>query len=338
MAEAFLSLAAQDRKEILDTAAEQLGRPAVILEKDIWICWLLQVLFAIPDHKPMAFKGGTSLSKVYQIIDRFSEDVDITLDYKAFDSTFNPFDPAAKGADIKKLNKRLQSSVKRYLEEVVEPALQTARAGLATPDQYAVKPDLKKERIWFDYPSAVEDPVDYVESRVLLEFGGRNTTLPNEPRRIVPDIAVVNDRLDYPAADVRVLSAERTFWEKATLIHVECHRRRLGTATGPARLARHWFDLVCFTRHHAGRAALSRPDLLEDVIRHKKVFYNASYARYDCCLDGHLRLVPDIDQLASLKSDYDDMRVAGIFSADAPEFDSLMEQIQVLETDVNGWP
>ena len=72
MAEAFLSLAAQDRKDILDTAAEQLGRPAVILEKDIWICWLLQVLFAIPDHKPMAFKGGTSLSKVYQIIDRFS--------------------------------------------------------------------------------------------------------------------------------------------------------------------------------------------------------------------------------------------------------------------------
>ena len=93
MAEAFLSLAARDRKDILETTAAQLGRPAFILEKDIWICWLLQTLFSIPAHHPMAFKGGTSLSKVYRIINRFSEDVDITLDYKAFDSAFDPFDP-----------------------------------------------------------------------------------------------------------------------------------------------------------------------------------------------------------------------------------------------------
>ena len=250
----------------------------------------------------------------------------------------NISDPPTKSRDIRRLNDRLKSSVKSYLEEVIEPALQTARAGLATPDQYAVKPDLEKERIWFDYPSAVEDPVDYVESRVLLEFGGRNTTLPNEPHRIVPDIADVNNRLDYPAAEVRVLSVQRTFWEKATLIHAECYRRRLGPETGPARLARHWFDLLCFTQHHAGRAALSRPDLLEDVIRHKKVFFKSPSARYDLCLNGHLRLVPDRDQLAHLKSDYDDMRVAGILSADAPEFDWLMEQIEVLEINVNASP
>jgi len=336
MAEAFLSLAAQYRKDILDTAAEELDRPAVILEKDIWICWLLQVLFAIPHHTPMAFKGGTSLSKVYQIINRFSEDVDITLDYKAFDSTCDPSAPPTKRGDIKKLNDRLKSSVRRYLEEVVEPALQTARTGLATPDQYAVTPDLENERIWFDYPSAVEDPVDYVESRVLLEFGGRNTTLPNELRNIVPYIAKVNDRLDYPAADVRVLSSERTFWEKATLIHVECHRRRLGPGAEPKRLARHWFDLVCFARHAAGQAALSRPDLLQDVIRHKKVFYNARYTHYDRCLDGNLRLVPDDDQLASLKSDYDAMCVAGILRADAPTFDALIQQIRILESKINS--
>ena len=82
MAEAFLSLAARDRKDILESAAAQLGRPAFILEKDIWLCWVLQTLFSIPCHHPMVFKGGTSLSKVYGIIDRFSEDVDITLDYK----------------------------------------------------------------------------------------------------------------------------------------------------------------------------------------------------------------------------------------------------------------
>ena len=336
MTEAFLSLAARNRKEILETAAGQLGRPPFILEKDIWICWLLQVLFSIPNGHPMAFKGGTSLSKVYQIIDRFSEDVDITLDYKAFDSTFDPFDPAASGTDIKKFNSRLKSSVRRYLEEVVEPALQTARAGLATPNQHVVSIDEDGERVWFVYPSAVEDPVDYVESRVLLEFGGRNVIVPNEQHKIAPYITDLTGDLDYPAADVTVLSPERTFWEKATLIHVECHRRRLGPAAGPKRLARHWFDLVCFAQHHAGRAALSRPDLLEDVVRHKKIFFNASYARYDRCLDGCLRLVPDSDQLASLKSDYDAMRVAGILSADAPTFGALIQQIRILETEINS--
>lgn len=89
MAEAFLSLAPSDRKDVLETAAARLDRPAVILEKDVWICWVLQTLFSIPNPHPMAFKGGTSLSKVYGIIDRFSEDIDITLDYRAFDDAFD---------------------------------------------------------------------------------------------------------------------------------------------------------------------------------------------------------------------------------------------------------
>ena len=98
MAEAFLSLGARDQADILRTVAARSGRAAVILEKDIWVCWVLQVLFSIPDYHPMAFKGGTSLSKVYGIIDRFSEDVDITLDYRAFDDEFDPFDPFDPGA------------------------------------------------------------------------------------------------------------------------------------------------------------------------------------------------------------------------------------------------
>lgn len=107
MTEAFLSLALSDRKEILETAASLLGRPASILEKDIWICWVLQTLFSIPDHHPMAFKGGTSLSKVYGIIDRFSEDIDITLDYRAFDTSFDPFVPGASTEKIRRFGRRL---------------------------------------------------------------------------------------------------------------------------------------------------------------------------------------------------------------------------------------
>ena len=84
--DAFLSLPAHERTEILQTVAARTGRQADLLEKDIWICWALDILFSNPTRHPMAFKGGTSLSKVYRVIDRFSEDVDLTLDYRAFDA------------------------------------------------------------------------------------------------------------------------------------------------------------------------------------------------------------------------------------------------------------
>ena len=335
MAEAFLSLAARDRKDILESAAAQLGRPAFILEKDIWLCWVLQTLFSIPCHHPMVFKGGTSLSKVYGIIDRFSEDVDITLDYKTFDYDFDPFAPDASKSRIRRFSQCLKSSVAGYLQDVVGPALEAAVADLATSDQHTVRIGDDGERVWFAYPSAVENRVGYLKSEVLLEFGGRNAIDPKERHRIVPDIAALTDGLEYPAAAVTVLSPARTFWEKATLIHVECHRRRL--TAGPQRLSRHWFDLACFSRHGTGYAALSDRALLEDVVRYKKVFFDAGYANYDHCLDGRLRLVPDEDQLASLKSDYDAMRTAGIVSANAPEFGVLIEQLRILETEANRW-
>ena len=130
-----------------------------------------------------------------------------------------------------------------------------------------------------------------------------------------------------------VLSPARTFWEKATLIHVACHRRRL--ANSPDRLSRHWFDLKCLADHAVGQAALSDRDLLQNVVQHKKVFFHAGNANYDQCLDGRLRLVPDDDQLPVLQSDYDAMRNARIVGDDAPEFDALIERLRILEADAN---
>ena len=333
MADAFLSLTTAEQRDILETAAAHSGRPSVILEKDIWICWALQTLFSIPGRHPMAFKGGTSLSKVYGVIDRFSEDVDITLDYRAFADGFDPFAPGITRSRIRRFSDSLKSSVAGYARDVLGPALEAAAARLPTSGRHTVRLGDDGERVWFAYPSAVENPVGYLATEVLLEFGGRNVIDPNEQHQIVPDIAAMTSGLEFPTATVTVLSPARTFWEKATLIHVECHRRRL--AAGPERLSRHWFDLACLAAHDAGRAALADRSLLEDVVRHKTVFFNASYANYDRCLDGRLRLVPDNEQLAGFRSDYDAMRRAGIVGADAPEFDDLMDQIRDLEAEAN---
>ena len=200
MADAFLSLPAVEQRNILETAAARSGRLAVILEKDIWICWALRILFSIPDRHPMAFKGGTSLSKVYGIIDRFSEDVDITLDYRAFAHGFDPFAPGVSRSRIGRFSKQLKSSVDSYIRNVVGPALGAAARRLPMSDRHAVRIDRDGERVWFSYPSAVENPVGYLASEVLLEFGGRNVIDPNEQHEIVSDIAALTSDLDFPVA------------------------------------------------------------------------------------------------------------------------------------------
>ena len=127
MAEAFLSLDARERADILRTVAARSGRAAIILEKDIWVCRVLQALFSMPDPHPMAFKGGTSLSKVYRIIDRFSEDVDVTLDYRAFDDDFDPFAEGASRNQIRLFSERLKDRVATYIRDVVAPPLNCGR-------------------------------------------------------------------------------------------------------------------------------------------------------------------------------------------------------------------
>ncbi|MDE0081044.1 MAG: nucleotidyl transferase AbiEii/AbiGii toxin family protein [Gammaproteobacteria bacterium] len=313
--------------------AAESGRSAVILEKDIWICWALQALFSMPDPHPMAFKGGTSLSKAYGIINRFSEDVDITLDYQAFNDPYDPFAEDASRNQIRLLSERLKARVAGYLRTVIAPALDRATERLATNGQHDTRIGEDGETIRLAYPSALDEPDGYVQSEVLLEFGGRNVIDPNERRAIVPDIAALTPDLHYPAATVTVLSPARTFWEKATLIHVECHRRRL--ADRPDRLSRHWFDLTCLAAHDVGRTALCDRALLADVVRHKKVFFHSGNANYDQCLDGRLRLVPDADQLPALQADYDAMRHARILGDDAPGFDVMIERIRILEADAN---
>lgn len=335
MAESFLSLKARDQREILQTASAKSGYRAAILEKDIWLCWVLQTIFSIPDHHPMAFKGGTSLSKVYGIIDRFSEDVDITLDFRKFSDDLNPFVIGTSKSKLKKLSDRLKIHVNNHTQDVVMPTLRNASEILATHGQHKIRSENSGEKVWFSYPSAVEEPDEYLDSEILLEFGGRNIIDPNEHHTIDSDIASLVPEIDFPAATVTVLSPLRTFWEKATLIHVECNRGRLSSS--PDRLSRHWYDLMCLGQHKLSEDAINDRFLLENVVKHKKLFFNAKYSHYDDCLAGKLRLIPDQDDLRGLHTDYRWMKTAGILSDNAPNFEALIEQVRVIESQVNCW-
>lgn len=269
------------------------------------------------------------------MIDRFSEDVDITLDYRAFEDGFDPFAGGVSRTKTKQFSERLKSYVFAYANEVVVPHLESELAKLPVSEHRTVELDDGGEKIWVTYPSVIEDSGQYIRSQVLIELGGRNVIDPNETHIVCPYISELTQDLVYPSSEVVVLSPERTFWEKATLIHVECSRGKLRDSA--ERLSRHWYDLVMLAEHPAGRSAVKNRELLEDVVRHKKVFFHTGYANYDECLDGRLKLLPETDTLEGLRGDYEKMVGAGMMYSTPPDFEEIVDSIRDLESRVNSW-
>ena len=333
--EKFQHLPVGAREKILEIAAVKLGQPAKALEKDVWLCWSLQTLFSMPDAHPMAFKGGTSLSKIYGAINRFSEDVDITIDYRAFGDHLDPFADGVSKSAIKKLGKRMKGYVLQYANNIVAPYIATQLSAMPSPEEYGVNVSDDGEKVWVQYPSAIESTDNYLESSILIELGGRNVIDPNERHTATPDIAPLVPDFDLPSGDVVVLSPERTFWEKVTLIHVECNRKEF--KENAHRLSRHWYDLWMLAKHDSGRAAINNRELFENVVRHKQVFFNAAYANYEACLANELRLIPGDEAIAELRKDYEKMVSIGMVYGNPPSFDDIIAGVGEIESAINTW-
>lgn len=332
MPEHYLDLPREDQADILNALAPTLGRAPEVLEKDVWVCWVLEQLFTMPERGELVFKGGTSLSKAYRAIERFSEDVDVTLDYRGYETKFAPFGKDASKNRQRGLSEELKARVAKFVASEVAPRLRDALQAVVGAEG-RVEADLDGETLRLFYPRAIAGAGRYQLDHVLIEFGGRNVTDPSEEVVIMPDIAEHLLDLAFPTAKVRVLSPRRTFWEKATLIHVECNRGRL--RAGAERLSRHWYDVVKLAATEHGAAALADREVLADVVKHKKVFYNAGYARYDECLEGRLRLVPDVEDLAGLEADYKAMVASGMFYGELVPFSALLEALRALEARIN---
>ncbi|BBO60173.1 nucleotidyl transferase AbiEii/AbiGii toxin family protein [Mycoavidus sp. B2-EB] len=333
MPKSFLHLSPTEQSQILRGLAAQLSRAPNILEKDVWVCWVLQALFTMPDRLPMAFKGGTSLSKVFGAIARFSEDVDITLDYRGLDGVFDPFAKNVSKTRLKKFSDELKIFVRDHVHHIIAPYFHKKLTAEFNPGSYKVTVSDDGEQLRVYYPTVFETPGSYIGNSVLIEFGGRNITEPNEEHEVQPDIAKHIAALDCPYAQVKVLSPMRTFWEKATLMHVECQRGEF--RSNSERLSRHWYDLAMLANLAIGQNALADRGLLADVIKHKKVFYNTSYANYDACLVGQLRLLPNETALPALRQDFQSMIGAGMFIGNPPSFDTIIDCLRALEKVIN---
>lgn len=329
----YFDLAREQQLDLISGLTDALGKSEAVLEKDIWVVKVLEVLFAMPaaQDKPMAFKGGTSLSKVYNVIQRFSEDIDVTVDFQYLDQTLAQQVGQRKlsNSEREKLDLALKAALTKHLQGVVIPGLQGALEPLGA--QVEGDPD-NAEKVWVRYPT-ITSADGYLKERVLLEFGGRNATDPSDVKEICTDVAAHVSGVMFPVAQVNTLSPARTYWEKATLIHVACHRAKQKANT--ERESRHWYDLALLGKHEIGVEARADIPLLDEVLTVKRTFFNSGYANYDLCEQGAFKLVPEGETLAGVREDYQAMLAAGMFSAPPPTFDEVLADVHAEQSKIN---
>ena len=335
MAEALLGLGEGDRREALLVAADRTGRPAYLLEKDVWVVWTLGALFDSSLGEHLVFKGGTSLSKAYGgLIQRFSEDIDLTHDIRKLipDMAGAGAEPipasrsqARKWTDV--VRKRLPVWISDEVMPVLDVAIKASGLDLTLIHE--------GEKLRLRYAQLTEGN-DYVRPEVLLEFGARSTGEPASARKVTCDAAPVLPELTFPEAVPRVMAAERTFWEKATAAHVYCLK---GDFRGE-RYARHWHDIARLATAGIAKAAIVDHELASRVARHKQAFFaenasDGSVIDYGRAVSGDLRLIPGGDALDALKSDYQDMINSGLFEEEPSSFEELISQCRAIELETN---
>lgn len=337
-------LPANDRADLFNEASARRGLVPAIFEKDFWVCWTLKRLFTLPGENPsLIFKGGTSLSKVYSAIRRFSEDIDLSFDrrdlgYKGERDPESALKSSRKKAQ--KLIDELVKTVRQHIDTILLPRLKEvieAQLGPSGQTWSLAKDAADPQAVVFHYPSSLSQgkygDLAYVSPTVRLELGARGDPWPTEQRPVKSYAAEEFPEIfEAPACDVKVLTAERTFWEKATILHTEYHRPA-EKPTGERR-ARHYYDLALLAETEYGQRALTQLDLLERVATHKVVFFPAAWAQYETARPGSLRLVPPKERLSGLRADYAKMAPM-IFDQPPPRFEDLIARLEELERQIN---
>lgn len=336
MAEYFFDLSEQDRREALEYGRAETGRPAHLLEKDVWVVWALRALFESPLATDLTFKGGTSLSKVYKVIDRFSEDIDLTYDIRKLipDLIAEGGELPASRSQAGRWTQAVRHRLPDWITQNVQPVLQVA----LTREHLDARLELggqENDKLFLHYP-ALAQGTGYVAPIVTLEFGARATGEPHQVFQVTCDIAAHLADVKFPTASPLVMSIARTFWEKATAAHVFCAQGRIRGE----RYARHWHDLAAIARSPYFAAVIGDREVATAVARHKSYFFiekdaDGQVIDYVPATTGHLKIVPEGQARAALAEDYAAMLADEVMVGNAVSFDELLKACADLEAKVN---
>jgi predicted nucleotidyltransferase component of viral defense system len=328
----IITLQEEERRTIFRNTAQKIGIHEAIIEKDFWVCIVLDYLF----HKSkwggrLTFKGGTSLSKCYNIIQRFSEDADLILDWRVLG--YSKEEPWEQRSNTKQdmFNKEANAKAEKFLAEEFSPVIKQDISSIIGEEALIYIDSIDPQTINFNYPHLFQS--ESILQTIRLEIGSLAAWTPSIEKSIVPYIfEAYPDLGTQKTTDIMTSSAERTFWEKVTILHHEANRPE--NLSMPGRYSRHYYDLYCIAHTEYKDNALKDLKLLEKVVEFKVKFYPRKWAKYDDAKPGTIKLIPPEYRLDDLKADYELM--GEMIFGERPSFEQLLEYITDLEKEINS--
>ena len=331
----------RDRLDLFLATANRLGAPVGNVEKDFWVCWTLHALYRErPAGAPrLLFKGGTSLSKAYGLIHRFSEDIDITvfrddLDQPASAEDLESLSKKKRRARLDAIRDACGTYITGPLREFLDTQLADATSGAGRIEIDDADPDGQTLLVW--YPEVEPRDGAYAQPAVRIEAGAKSALDPRRSVTIEPYIAEDAAGLDLTTDGVTTIDAARTFWDKVVIAHGlrRWHERRGFLRQEGQRVSRHYYDLHCLLRSDVGAAALVDRSLGADCVHHARMFFDRPDYDLASAAPGSFAITPTGAMAGSLENDYANT-TAMIFGA-APAFEEILASIEEIERVLNS--
>jgi len=336
----FFKHSASEQALIIRETAARRGVLPVMAEKDFWVSWTLAVLFAHSEFGgQLVFKGGTSLSKVFGAIERFSEDIDLSVSPEFVGISEKWVEQAeSRNQRTERMQELEAACIERVrdrfmpeLERIAREALGERPGGVAWME-FQIDANTDSPVVLFHYPSNEPTGFEYLGRLVKMEFGSLTDQRPVGTHALRPWVAdEFPKQLEDFHCEVVALDLERTFWEKATILHAEYYRDP--TQAMRERFSRHYSDVAALARPEIADGALACEELRQRVTDWKSRFFAANWARYDLAKPGTFHLVPPESRRAELARDYRAMR--DMFLIEPPPFERLLESLRGLENRIN---
>ena len=325
----YFSLNPAQQRLVIEQTAAKLNLPVQAIEKDLWVTAILQVLFTLPCAHGLVFKGGTSISKVWNAINRFSEDIDLAIDRSLFD-----LDGELTKKQVKKLRKESSMFVREELfGQLCEAIASTPLYGLceieAQPDGVGDSTYPEPRIIYVKYASLFSDKIDYILPVVKIEAGARSLLEPtlNVAIKSLVDVALPSITTSLVDVEVRTAVAEKTFLEKCFLLHELFSR---GVAVSANRRSRHLYDLHMMMRKGIDKRAVSDDELWNTIHHHRSTLTSISGVDYTPDIRSRIVLTPPAECVEDWKSDYQAMQGSMIYN-NPPSFEELLQSMAELE-------
>lgn len=326
----LLKISSEELELVIQNTSDKLSMSKAIVEKDLWVCMILKYLFKDFKYKDaIVFKGGTSLSKVYKLIERFSEDIDLALDWKLLGyKSKEPYEDRSNTKQLK-FNDKLNEDTKIFLRDEFLPVLENDFKDVLRGKDYKFYIDeFDGQTLCFDYPKNHKD--SSILQVIRLEIGSLAEPIPASRRKIKTYIEEVYPEVFDENIQVLAVDSLRTFYEKITILHREANRVN---GNYPTRYSRHFYDVYKMLLTDIKEKSFDNLDLLKAVIEFKKKFYACNWAKYDDIMEGNIKLIPSDEALETFSKDYDSMK--NMLFGEKISFDRIISSVKEYEIELN---